>query len=514
MQAHVAVSPTRSPAAPTAVSSGAGRPTAAPAAPAFAAHDFSKIAVDAPALQCKLVVGSAADPLEREADAMAERVMRMPASETEPEPLRASTAAPVTVRRACAACEADDEAKIRRKRTDEDQIDGKLMGPPPPVTAALEHRIGSLGNGAALPSSERSFFEARFGHNFGDVRVHADAEAGALARDLNARAFTIGTDIVFGSGEFSPGVAGGRLLMAHELAHVVQQRPAPANTVQRDLATPPPTPAPAAQPDLTPAQIQAAIRFNKFTYDETRTKQLQDLIGTEPTGTWTDDDILAVASLQEEFGLHKDGMIGPQTFSFLDRETRAEGLAKTDENCLLAFNVGVDNAVPGAVVGGERPVAGHHTMRAQFSQYCNCADYEYRQFIRGHKRRTRGGVVTDLGAEFANLPGGRINDAFQEDGNTADAAAVNYGHRAQANEGPNPPDGPLNGYFTDAAGTVPNQATGCHFIGFDRPRATFHGVVPGDVLDVLLAFHGDILRRGRVVQQQFWTSMNNRFTVP
>ncbi len=506
MQAHVAVSPTRSAAARSAASAGAVRQTAAPAAPAFAAHDFSRIAVAAPALQCKLVVGSASDPLEREADAVADEVMRMPASS--PEPPRALTATAGMVQRACAACEADDETKVRRKRAGEDEIDGKLMGPPPPITAALEHRIGSLGNGAALPASERRFFETRFGHDFGDVRVHADAEAGALARDLNARAFTMGTDVVFGSGEFSPGAAGGRFLLAHELAHVVQQRPAPGNTVRRDLATEPPTPAAAAQTDLTPAQIQAAIRFNKFTYDEARTKQLQDLIGTEPTGTWTDDDILAVASLQEEFGLHKDGMIGPQTFNFLDRETRAEGLAKTDENCLLAFNVGLDNAVPGPVAAGERPVAGHHTMHAQFSQYCGCADYEYRQFIRGHKRRTRGGVVTDLGAEFGNLPAGRINDAFQEDGNAADAVAVNYGHRGQGNEGP------LNGYFTDAAGTVANQAAGCHFIGFDRPRATFHGVVPGDVLDVLLAFHGDILRHGKVVQQQFWTSMNDRFTVP
>ncbi len=511
MQAHVAVSPTKRAALPPGAFTAAVRQTAAPAAPAFAAHDFSRIAVAPAALQCKLVVGSAADPLEREADAMAEAVMRMPASS--PEPPHALTAASGMLQRACAACQADDEAKVRRKRADE-EIDGKLLGPPPAITAGLEQRIGNLGNGANLPTSERGFFEPRFGHDFGDVRVHADAEAGALARDLNARAFTIGADVVFGSGEFSPGAAGGRFLLAHELAHVVQQRPAPGNTVRRDLATEPPTPAAAAQTDLTPAQIQAAIRFNKFTYDEARTKQLQDLIGTEPTGTWTDDDILAVASLQEEFGLHKDGMIGPQTFNFLDRETRAEGLAMTDENCLLAFNVGLDNAVPGPVAAGERPVAGHHTMHAQFSQYCGCADYEYRQFIRGHKRRTRGGVVTDLGAEFGNLPAGRINDAFQEDGNAADATAVNYGHRAQGNEGPAPPDGPLNGYFTDAAGTVANQATGCHFIGFDRPRATFHGVAHGDVLEVLLAFHGDILRRGKVVQQQFWTSMNDRFTVP
>src|SRR5262249_15699023 len=155
---------------------------------------------------------------------------------------------------------------------------------------------------------------------------------------------------------------------------------------------------------------------------------------------------------------------------------RAEGLARTDENCLLAFNVGVDNAVPGPVVGGERAVAGHFTMRAQFSQYCGCADYEYRQFIRGHKRRTRAGVVTDPGAEFANHAAGGLSDDFREDGNLADPVAVNYGHGNQGNEGL------LNGYFDDANGATQNQAAGCHFRGFDRPRATFHAVVPGDVL--------------------------------
>jgi hypothetical protein len=484
----------------------ATRPAAVHSAPAYAPYDFSQIAVVAPIVQRKLVVGAANDPSEQEADAMAERVMRMPAPGVEPLPIRSQ--APATVRRACAACEAEEEKEVRRKPTGDDQIDGKLMGPKPEVSPTLERRIRTLGTGTRLPPAEREFFESRFGHDFAGVRVHADAEAATLARDLNARAFTIGPNIVFGSGEFSPGNPSGRLLLAHELAHVLQQRPAPTSTVQRDLATPPPEPAPAAQPDLTPAQIQAAIRFNRFSFDEARTKQLQDLIGTEPTGTWTEDDVLAVAQLQEEFGLHKDGMIGPQTFRFLDRETRAEGLARTDENCLLSFNVQADNAVPGPVVAGERPVGGHHTMRAQFSQNCGCADYEYHQFIRGHKRRTRGGVVTDLGAEFGNLPAGRINDAFQEDGNAADAVAVNYGHRGQGNEGL------LNGYFDDPNGATANQAGGCHFLGFDTPRATFHGVVAGDVLDVLVAFHGDVLRRGRVVQQIFWTSINNRFTVP
>jgi hypothetical protein len=480
-----------------------------------AAFDFSRIpllpperaaSARAPRPQFKLRVGAIDDPLEREADAVAEQVMRMPAPA--PAPLHAGASGLATVRRACAACAAEDDKVIRGKRADpEEEIDGKLLGVPPAITEGLEQRIRGLGAGAALPASERAFFEPRFGHDFGAVRVHADPDAAALARALNARAFTLGPKIVFGPGEFAPGSAAGRSLMAHELAHVVQQRASPQAAVQRDLATPPPEPAPAAQAALTQAQIDAAIRFNRAAYDAARTKQLQDLIGTESTGTWTDADILAVAALQEEYGLHKDGMIGPRTFEFLDRETRREGLARTDANCLLAFNVAVDNPPPGAVVGGERRVPGHFTMRAQFSNYCGCADYEYRQFIRGHKRRTRAGVVTDLGAEFASLPAGRLTPDFREDGDTADAVAVNYGHRGQGNEA-------FNGYFDDPNGATADQAAGCHFIGSDNPRATFHGVVAGDVLDVLVAFRGEIRRRGTPVETQFWTAINNRFTVP
>lgn len=76
--------------------------------------------------------------------------------------------------------------------------------------------------GQALDPQTRAFMESRFGHNFSDVRVHSDAAAGASASRLNARAYTVGRDIVFAGGEYAPTAKGGRLL-AHELAHVVQQ---------------------------------------------------------------------------------------------------------------------------------------------------------------------------------------------------------------------------------------------------------------------------------------------------
>ena len=65
--------------------------------------------------------------------------------------------------------------------------------------------------------------EPRFGHDFGKVRVHSDSRAAESARAVNARAFTVGHDIVLGAGQLEPGTAAGQRLLAHELTHVVQQ---------------------------------------------------------------------------------------------------------------------------------------------------------------------------------------------------------------------------------------------------------------------------------------------------
>ena len=75
--------------------------------------------------------------------------------------------------------------------------------------------------------------ESRFGHDFGRVRVHADERAGASARAVAARAYTVGSDVVFGRGEYAPSTPRGRQLLAHELAHVVQQRGAAPAALQR-----------------------------------------------------------------------------------------------------------------------------------------------------------------------------------------------------------------------------------------------------------------------------------------
>jgi hypothetical protein len=79
-------------------------------------------------------------------------------------------------------------------------------------------------SGQPLDATTRSFFEPRFGHDFSQVRVHTDAKAAASARAVNALAYTVGRDVVFGAGRYRPGGNEGQHLLAHELTHVVQQR--------------------------------------------------------------------------------------------------------------------------------------------------------------------------------------------------------------------------------------------------------------------------------------------------
>lgn len=85
------------------------------------------------------------------------------------------------------------------------------------------NRAASSPSGLSLDATTRAFMESRFGHDFSKVRIHTNNEAAQTARMLNARAFTIGNNISFGSGEYNPWASTGKHLLAHELAHVVQQ---------------------------------------------------------------------------------------------------------------------------------------------------------------------------------------------------------------------------------------------------------------------------------------------------
>ncbi|MGD9535598.1 MAG: DUF4157 domain-containing protein [Alphaproteobacteria bacterium] len=160
-------------------------------------------------LQAKPRIGRSDDPLEREADRIADQVVgghdAVPA---------VSVAPTATIGRMCAECAAEEEAdEIRMKG-----VEGKAAG-----TDAARAASALSGTGTPLPPGLRAYFEPRFGRDFSDVRLHTDGASGTAAEAINARAYTLGPDIAFASGHYAPESLEGRRLLAHELAHVAQQ---------------------------------------------------------------------------------------------------------------------------------------------------------------------------------------------------------------------------------------------------------------------------------------------------
>jgi outer membrane protein OmpA-like peptidoglycan-associated protein len=163
------------------------------------------------AIRAKLVVGHANDPLEQEADHVADQVMRMPATS------RSVTGAPPQISRKCAQCEAEEEDKTQTLHTKPAGAASVSRGAPPIVQEVLRKP------GEPLDAETRAYFEPRFGRDFSQVRLHTDAEAAASARALNAFAYAVNSDLVFDTGRHDPATESGRRLLAHELTHVLQQ---------------------------------------------------------------------------------------------------------------------------------------------------------------------------------------------------------------------------------------------------------------------------------------------------
>jgi outer membrane protein OmpA-like peptidoglycan-associated protein len=108
---------------------------------------------------------------------------------------------------------------LRTKPLVQGQVDSNVGGSAAP---AIVHEV--LGSpGRPLDPSTSQFMESRFGHDFSQVRVHTDDRAAESARAVSARAYTVGRNIAFGAGQYAPGTMAGDRLMAHELAHILQQ---------------------------------------------------------------------------------------------------------------------------------------------------------------------------------------------------------------------------------------------------------------------------------------------------
>src|SRR5215468_6668016 len=134
---------------------------------------------------------------------------------------RASRTAEAVLQRKCACgkqtpegtCAACREKKLQRKATGL----ARAIAVPQIVSEVLRSP------GQPLDEATRAYMEPRFGHDFSHVRTHTDAKAAESARAVNALAYTVRRDLVFGEGQYGPATTPGKKLLAHELAHVVQQ---------------------------------------------------------------------------------------------------------------------------------------------------------------------------------------------------------------------------------------------------------------------------------------------------
>ena len=285
---------------------------AAPVAPRGLSWDFSKIPIFPPdrtsrsqtalhravaplpgVIQAKLEIGAVDDPLEAEADCVADQVMRM-ANPAQP----ARESAPV-VRRMCPECKDQDEEKeqnIQRKPS--------CVGDCGDRAPQSVHEV-LCSPGRPLAAPDRAFFEPRLGVDLSAVRIHDDSRAADSARSIGARAYTVGSHVAFAGPAHTSTESGCRLL-AHELAHVVQQGAAPQTTrrapalVQRD-------PGPAPNTPSLEARYNAALADARQTGNWQLTAEL--LNGFSPN----DIDIRLASLSDDEVGyLHEGAVDNPK----------------------------------------------------------------------------------------------------------------------------------------------------------------------------------------------------------
>ncbi len=159
-----------------------------------------------------LRVGRSDDPLEREADRVADQLLQQPANQ---HGIAASTNNGTVLQTESAE---NNPAQMTNTHLNSD----------------AQSVINSAGAGMPLTNHIRSGFQTRFGRDFSNVRIHTDSAANRSADEFSARAYTLGTHIVFGQSEYSPESSSGRRLLAHELTHVVQQDGAAAPAIQRE----------------------------------------------------------------------------------------------------------------------------------------------------------------------------------------------------------------------------------------------------------------------------------------
>ncbi|HWW77646.1 MAG TPA: DUF4157 domain-containing protein [Pyrinomonadaceae bacterium] len=260
------------------------------------AHDFSRVRVrpsEGGILQPRLTVNEPGDRYEQEADRVAERVMSLTAQ--------------------------------RPPRAGEVEPRARVLGPPEGAQTAAPESSPS-------PAGERSSAGPRpTAPDFGHVRVHTGGRAAESARELNAAAYTVGRDVVFGEGQYAPGTSAGRNLLAHELAHVIQQTAGGPQVQCRTLTSPRLAGNRRFQRVL---DNRAVLEIGDSGPEVRRLQQLLIDLGLGLSahgadGIYGNETADAVKEFQRRNGLTDDGRVGFATIDALDRAFPAVTLPAT-----------------------------------------------------------------------------------------------------------------------------------------------------------------------------------------
>lgn len=270
-------------------------------------------------LQAKLTIGASNDPLEQEADRVADQVLAASAHSA------VSGAAP----------------RIQR-------FTGQAAGDAGTVPASVDRVLS--GSGSPLDPAIQQDMGQRFGHDFSQVRVHTDFAAKQSAQDINAHAYTVGHNIVFGAGGFAPESHEGRKLIAHELTHVVQQTGA--------------------------AGIHAGLSGEKLTVSSGRNHTIQKQEAkpdANPEKNKTDDSTLSVQLAEPDFLSLKQPFFERNIFQLWD-PTSALGVWKYNLDFFKRF--GVSDKWAGKAANLTAPLAIDAQLKASNPKWWEITDKE------------------------------------------------------------------------------------------------------------------------------------------
>lgn len=199
---------------------------------------------------------------------------------------------------------------------------------------AAQRLLSQSGRGQPLADSGRRFFEPRFGQSLEHVRVHNDAAAHQSARALHARAFTSGNDIVFANQQYAPETQGGKSLLAHELAHTIQQKTPSAPAVQRTIGDGHDLTSPRFAGDTVLEAVYDNERLLQSGNNGPAVKKLQQALVDSgfplprfgADGKFGSETQTTVKDFQHASGLtgtDVDGVVGPTTMGWLDQRFSA-----------------------------------------------------------------------------------------------------------------------------------------------------------------------------------------------